>query len=96
MSWKEAIDNRELIISHNDDGYYGNDFIADPDTHCSIDPTLYYDENTNEIMEDFCNDCFHVGLGNCFETKTIYLCDENGNKIMSNQKIKPMNYSFTE
>ncbi len=92
MTWKEAIDNPELIISHNDDGYYGNDFIADPGTNCSIDTTLHYDEINNEITETYCTDCFHVGFGNCFETKTVYLCDENGNRIMPKQKIKPMNY----
>lgn len=94
MTWKQAIDNPELIISHNNDEYYGNDFIADPGANCNIDTTLYYNENTNEIMETYCIDCFHVGLGNCLGTENIYLCDENGNKIMSNQKIKPMNYSF--
>lgn len=96
MTWKEAIDNPELIICNTYDDYYGNHFIAEPRANCSIDTTLYYNEDTNEIMREFCIDCIHIGLGDCFETKTVYLCDENGNKIMSNQKIKPMNYSFTE
>ena len=96
MTWKEAIDNRELIISHNDDEYYGNDFIADPGANCSIDTTLYYDEITNEIMANICENCFHVGVGICRETKTVYLCDENGNRIKPNQKIKPMIYEYTE
>lgn len=104
MTWREAINNPNLVICNSYTGIYGHYFDSKPDMNCHVDITLYYipiyDENEEEveadgyIYQDVCIDCVHLGGMGCLEQITNTLVNDDNTPVLLDDKIKPFNYKL--
>ena len=92
MTWKEVIDNPNVVICNTDVGIRGHYFNPKPAMTCSVDESLYYIEEDGRILGDYCTQCWHIEPNPCSEQETFCLLDDENNFVNLNDKIKTLRY----